>query len=170
FHQENGAGGKQDNNIKTIITKSGHMIEFNDTPRQESITITDKNKNIIFLDTANKNIRISAPETIDIEAKNINFRATESITHQCKNMDTQVQENLEIGVGNNMNTVIEQNYDLHTTEHTETIEGSKTVDIHRTLSINSSEATIIAGNGDINIQGTGVATLQGGNDVKVSKG
>ncbi|MGB1283813.1 MAG: hypothetical protein ACPG44_05040, partial [Polaribacter sp.] len=147
-----------------------HIIEFNDTNRAESITITDKNKNIIFIDTANKNIKISAPETIDIEAKNINIRAQETITHQCKNMETQVQENLNIGVGNNMSTIVEQNYDLHTTELAETVEGSKIVDIQSSLTVNSSETEIVAGNGDINLQGAGVATLQGGSDVRVSKG
>ena len=170
FNGTTGAGGQDQNNYKSIITKSGHVLEFNDTANSESITITDKNQNIIFIDTANKNIKISAPETIDIEAKNINFRATETITHQAQNMDTQVSEDLVIGVGNNMSTVVEQAYDLQTTELTETIEGSKTVDIQSSLSINASEADIIAGNGDINVQGAGVATFQGGSDVKVSKG
>jgi len=170
FNGTTGAGGQDKNNYKSIVTRSGHTIEFNDTNRSESITITDKNSNIIFIDTANKNIKISAPETIDIEAKNINFRATETITHQAKNMDTQVSEDLVLGVGNNMNTVIEQTYDLHTNELTETVEGDKTVDIQNSLSINASEADIIAGNGDINVQGAGIATFQGGADVKVSKG
>ncbi|WP_271783495.1 type VI secretion system Vgr family protein [Aquimarina algiphila] len=170
FSGTTAAGGQDQNNYKSIITRSGHTIEFNDTDNHETITIKDKNSNIIFIDTANKNIRISAPETIDIEAKNINFRATETITHQSKNMDTQVSEDLVLGVGNNMNTVIEQSYDLHTNELTETVEGNKTVDIQSSLSINASEADIIAGNGDINVQGAGVATFQGGSDVKVSKG
>lgn len=170
FNGTTGAGGKDLNTHKSIITRSGHVIEFNDTDKAESITITDKNKNIIFIDTANKNIKISAPETIDIEAKNINFRAQETITHQAKNMETQIQENLEIGVGNNMNIIVEQNYDLKTTELSETIEGSKKVEIQSSLKVNSSDAEIIAGNGDMNIQGSGVTTVQGGQDVKVSKG
>ncbi|WP_064968103.1 type VI secretion system Vgr family protein [Tenacibaculum ovolyticum] len=170
FHGNNGAGGQDQNNYKSIITKSGHVLEFNDTNNSESITITDKNNNIIFIDTANKNIKISAPETIDIEAKNINFRATESITHQAKNMNTQISEDLELGVGNNMNTTIEQNYTIQTSEITETIEGNKTIDIQSNLQVNASEVDIVATNGDMNVQGAGVATFQGGSDVKVSKG
>ncbi|MCG8855073.1 hypothetical protein G1K73_12975 [Tenacibaculum finnmarkense] len=145
-------------------------MEFNDTNNSESITITDKNNNIIFIDTANKSIRISAPETIDIEAKNINFRATESITYQAKNMNTQVSEDLVLGVGNNMNTTIEQSYTFQATEVTETIEGSKIIDIQSSLQVNASEVDLIAENGDMNVQGAGVATFQGGSDVKVSKG
>ena len=59
---------------------------------------------------------------------------------------------------------------MQATEVTETIEGNKTVDIQNSLSVNASEVDIIAGNGDINVQGAGVATFQGGQDVKVSKG
>lgn len=170
FNGTTGAGGKNLNTHKSIITRSGHVIEFNDTDKQESITITDKNKNIIFIDTANKNIKISAPETIDIEAKNINIRAEEKIYMQSQNMETQVGEDKIVGVGNNLEVTAESSYTLNTTEHTETIEGSKKVDIQSSLSVNSSEAEIIAGNGDINIQGSGIATVQGGQDVKVSKG
>ncbi|MCG8836597.1 phage baseplate assembly protein V, partial [Tenacibaculum finnmarkense] len=170
FNGTTGAGGQDQNNIKSIITKSGHVLEFNDTNNSESITITDKNNNIIFIDTANKSIRISAPETIDIEAKNINFRATESITYQAKNMNTQVSEDLVLGVGNNMNTTIEQSYTFQATEVTETIEGSKIIDIQSSLQVNASEVDLIAENGDMNVQGAGVATFQGGSDVKVSKG
>ncbi|OEK08578.1 hypothetical protein A8C32_03765 [Flavivirga aquatica] len=170
FHGNNGAGGGIDNTKKSIITRSGHVIEFDDTEKAESITITDKSKNIIFIDTANKNIKISAPETIDIEAKNINMRAEEKIYIQAQHMETQVGEDKVVGVGNNLEIIAESSYELSTTEHTETIEGNKTVDIKSSLAMSSSEAEIVAENGDINIQGAGIATVQGGQDVKVSKG
>ena len=158
------------NSIKSIITRSGHKVELDDTENHESITITDKSKNVIFIDTANKNIKISAPETIDIEAKNINFKAQENITHQANNMDTQVRENMDIGAGNNMNITVEQNYLLHTTELEETVAGSKTVDVQSELTVSSSQADIKATGGDMNVHGAGIATLQGGADAKVSKG
>jgi len=170
FSGTTGAGGQDKNNYKSIVTRSGHTIEFNDTKRSESITITDKNSNIIFIDTANKNIRISAPETIDIEAKNINFRAEEKIHMQAQNMETQIGEDNIVGIGNNMEVTADNSYTLNTTEHAETIEGSKIVNIQSSLSINASDAELIASNGDINIQGPGVTTVQGGQDVKVSKG
>ncbi len=170
FHRDNSGGAAENNAIKSITTRSGHTIELNDTEGEENITITDKNQNIIFIDTTNSSIRISAPETIDIEAKNINIKATEKLYQQAKNMETQVQESLEIGVGSTMNTIVEESYDLHTKELFETIEGSKLVDIKDSLNINSSEIEIVANNGDINLQGAGTATLQGGKDVKISKG
>ncbi len=170
YNGSNTEGGGKDNNTKSIITRSGHQIVFDDTIQKESIIITDKKGNLLIIDTTNSSIRISAPETIDIEAKNINIKATEKLYQQAQNMEMQVQENLEIGVGGTMNTIVEESCDLHTSELSQTIEGSKIVDIKENFHVNSSQTEIVAGNGDINLQGAGVATLQGGQDVKVSKG
>ncbi len=98
FHGRNGAGGKQNNNIKSIITRSGHMIEFNDTDNAESITITDKNKNIVFIDTANNNIEISANETMTFNCKNMNINVAE-------NMNTMVGNHISENAGQNINMV-----------------------------------------------------------------
>jgi len=68
-----------DNNIKAIKTRSGHVIELNDTKDGESITIIDKNNNTIFIDTANNNIEVSANETMTFNAKNIKLNAIETI-------------------------------------------------------------------------------------------
>ncbi|WP_314335548.1 hypothetical protein [Capnocytophaga sputigena] len=59
-----------DNRVKAIHTKSGHKLIFTE---DESILLTDKNGNVIKLDTQDKNIKISAPETINITAKNLNI-------------------------------------------------------------------------------------------------
>ncbi|WP_422090029.1 type VI secretion system Vgr family protein [Tenacibaculum ovolyticum] len=106
FHGNNGAGGKDQNNYKSIITKSGHILEFNDTNNSESITITDKNNNIIFIDTANKNIRISAPENISLSAKNIDITASENLTMSAgKNMGINTGDDMNIGAGDNLNMI-----------------------------------------------------------------
>ncbi len=67
------------NNIKAIKTRSGHVIELNDTKGEESITITDKNSNIIFIDTENNNVEVYANETMKFTAKNIELNAIETI-------------------------------------------------------------------------------------------
>ena len=79
FHGKNGQGGGAKNHLKSIITRSGHTIEFDDADSTLSITIKDKNENVIFLDTKGKNIEISAPETITLTAKNIKIDAQENI-------------------------------------------------------------------------------------------
>ncbi|MCG8716434.1 type VI secretion system Vgr family protein [Tenacibaculum finnmarkense] len=106
YHGNNGAGGQDQNNIKSIITKSGHVLEFNDTNNSESITITDKNNNIIFIDTANKSIRISAPENISISSKNIDITASENLTMSAgKNMGINTGDDMNIGAGDNLNMI-----------------------------------------------------------------
>jgi len=74
------------NDIKAIRTRSGHTIEFNDASGAESITITDINKNTIYIDTANNNITVSANETM---------------TFNAKNMQINVEEDMDINVGKN---------------------------------------------------------------------
>ncbi len=90
-----------DNNYKTIKTRTGHLFQFNDTAGGESITITDKNGNIIHIDTAGNNITISALENMTLNAKNMNIN---------------VQENLFVGVGHNMETNVGKNNRLSVIE------------------------------------------------------
>ena len=71
-----------DNRIKAIHTKSGHKLIFTE---DESILLTDKNGNVIKLDTQGKNIEISAPETINITAKNLNINISENISTSAGN-------------------------------------------------------------------------------------
>ncbi|MCG8854988.1 DUF2345 domain-containing protein [Tenacibaculum finnmarkense] len=81
-------------------------MEFNDTNNSESITITDKNNNIIFIDTANKSIRISAPENISISSKNIDITASENLTMSAgKNMGINTGDDMNIGAGDNLNMI-----------------------------------------------------------------
>jgi uncharacterized protein involved in type VI secretion and phage assembly len=95
FHRDNTSGAAKDNNIKTITTRSGHTIEFNDDEKGDwGITIKDKNGNIIHLDTKGKNMEVAAPETMTLRAKNINIEAKESMslhsgdnTHQSTGKD-----------------------------------------------------------------------------------
>lgn len=80
FHQKNGKGGQVDNHIKSIITRSGHTLEFDDEKDGNwGITIKDINGNILHFDTKGKNILLSAPNTITIAATDINICATNSV-------------------------------------------------------------------------------------------
>lgn len=80
FHRDNSKGTSENNNLKTISTKSGHIIEFNDNEQEGwGISITDRNGNTIHMDTAGKNIEVTAPENMILNAKNIEIRATENM-------------------------------------------------------------------------------------------
>ncbi len=81
-----GAFQTEQNDIKAIKTRSGHMIELNDADGAESITIIDKNRNLIIINTASNDITITAGENMTLNAKN---------------MQINVEEDLDISVGKN---------------------------------------------------------------------
>lgn len=76
FQGKTAAGGEANNDKKTLSTRSGHVIELNDKEGSESITITDKKKNKIVIDTKGESISITANESINMAAPTINMRAT----------------------------------------------------------------------------------------------
>ena len=80
FHKNNGEGGNTDNHIKTIVTRSGHTLEFNDDKNGDwGITLKDANKNIIHINSKEQTIEITAPKTISLNAENIRLNAKEDI-------------------------------------------------------------------------------------------
>lgn len=143
------------NDIKAIRTRSGHTFELNDSKGKESITITDKNGNIITIDTANNNITISA---------------LENMTLNSKNMQINVKENLDVSIGKDKTERINNNYTLTSNNAFEQVKKDKTVHAGANYNQTSSQAKLIASKGDMTIHGAGVATFQGNADVKISKG
>ena len=67
------------NDVRSITTKSGSTIVFDDTDRAEKITIKDKKGNIITFDSKDKSLSLQSPETINISAKNIKINAQENV-------------------------------------------------------------------------------------------
>jgi type VI secretion system secreted protein VgrG len=100
FNGDTGAGGDIDNVKKTISTRSGHLIEFDDSDGKETITITDKSNNKIRLDTSASSIEITAPEYVRIRAKNIEIIADDDITITAgDNIMTSAGENITHNAG-----------------------------------------------------------------------
>ncbi|MDQ0636522.1 type VI secretion system secreted protein VgrG [Pedobacter sp. W3I1] len=75
------------NHLKSIITRSGHLVEFDDDANSQGIKITDIHNNIIHIDTKGNNITITA---------------LENMTLNCKNMQINVGENMDVSVGKNI--------------------------------------------------------------------
>lgn len=123
FHKNNGEGGNVDNHIKTIVTRSGHTLEFNDDENGEwSITITDKNNNIVKLDTKNKLISISSQEKIVIESKDIVVSASNNLELlAAKNTILQGDENILFRT-KEMQTEVKNEYQLNAKTMTEITE------------------------------------------------
>ncbi|MEO6231097.1 MAG: phage baseplate assembly protein V [Ferruginibacter sp.] len=76
FHGKTGGGGGDTNKTKSLSTRSGHTIELDDADGAEKITIKDKNKNTIVVDTVADSITISANSSIEMNAPSITLNAT----------------------------------------------------------------------------------------------
>lgn len=87
FHAGNGAGGGANNTEKSIITRSGIKIVFNDD--QKSLHIEDPSGNTWDMD-GNGNIAVNAP----------------------KNMSITVGENMDVTVGKNINVSAGENISM----------------------------------------------------------
>lgn len=115
-----------DNHIKTIVTRSGHTLEFNDDENgQWGITITDKENNIIRLDTKNKAISISSQEKIIIESKDIVVSANNNLELLASKVTTIQGDELLVCRTKEMQTEVENEYQLNAKTMTEITEKSE---------------------------------------------
>jgi uncharacterized protein involved in type VI secretion and phage assembly len=80
FSEKISKGGGVDDNIKTIITRSGHTIKFDDTKGKEKIQIYDKKKNLVEIDTLENTISVNALNIINLNAVDVNITAKNSCT------------------------------------------------------------------------------------------
>ncbi|MFL1897286.1 type VI secretion system Vgr family protein [Aquimarina sp. 2-A2] len=95
FNGTTGSGGQDQNNFKTIVSKSGHVIEFNDTPNEERITVRDRNNNMVVIDTANDSIEVTANENMTFAAKNIELNAENIRLNAEENINLAAQSGIE---------------------------------------------------------------------------
>lgn len=163
FHGKNGTGGGKENTIKSIKTRSGHTIEFDDAGKGTSITIKDPGGNSILLDTVGKNITITAPETMTFKAKNVVFDIEE-------NMTTGIGKDMKTTVGANHTLKITEKYEVSSAETKETVEEDKQSAVGGDLKVKTASVKLTSSSGDILIKSSGVATLQGASDARVNKG
>ena len=149
FHRKNTKGAAPDNHIKTISTKSGHTIEFNDDQGEDwGITIKDKGGNVVRLDTHGKSIEISAPETVTLTAKNMYLRASENISLSSgKDTVQSVGGDFFQNVSGRSQSVVDKTHDLTVKK-----EASLTVGSHLTQAITGK---FEQGAESVNIQTTG---------------
>lgn len=75
FSELTGAGGGEGNKGKSIVSRSGNTLSFDDSEDGLGITLKDCGGNSIHLDAKGKNIEITAPEIINISSKQINLNA-----------------------------------------------------------------------------------------------
>jgi len=153
FTGVNKHGGWQSNNndFKGITTKGGHIIELNDTEGSEMITITDKNSNVIRIDTANNNIELSALENMTFNAKNIEINA---------------EEEININVGTNMSTRVAENVTLNAKYVTEMLEEDKTL-VAKEILVNGEKVRVESSKENMELVSSKMVDIQASDKVKL---
>ena len=163
FHGKVGGGGKEQNHLKTITTRSGCIIRIDDNENQGSITIKDPSGNTWYMD-GNKNITVTAPENININAgKDINMTAGE-------NLNIGVGKNMNTNIGNDNTVTVARGHQFTSNSYAQNVKKDKSIMIGGNLEETTSTTTHKATKGDILIQSAGIAKVLGKIDAKVNKG
>lgn len=137
--------GTPTNDLKFVRTRSGHTIELNDAKGGESITIKDKNGNLIQMDTKNKSITITAPENMTLNAQN---------------MKMNIRENLDIKVGKSKTERVKEEHNLEARNSTTKILKNRIVRSGEKTEQLAGELTVHTSTGDMVLDGTGKVTIQ----------
>ena len=99
FNGTTGAGGFAENHLKSLTTRSGSTITFDDSAHTILLQTTHANK--IFVDEKNGTIAISSAEEVNVNTKNVNINASE-------NMNVNVGKNFTVQVGEQSSVSIEK--------------------------------------------------------------
>lgn len=163
FHRDVSKGAAADNNIKTISTKSGHIIEFNDDEGGEwGIKITDRKNNIIHIDTQDDSIEVLAN-------KNVTITAGDTMTLNAKTLNINVGEDMTTSVGKDQTTSVGGTVDNSENELKETVSQNATIEIGGNLSEKTGD-TKMTSDADFIVKCEGKALVQGAQDARISKG
>jgi len=169
YTEPSARGGLSDNHLKSIITRSGIKMIFNDNAG--SLHIEDPSGNTWDMD-GKGNIRVNAPNNMSITVG--------------KNMDVTVGENMSVSVGGNQTNRIGDNQQNTIGTNQDTNVGEKitikTIDMEETYANNAEttvgqKQTMVVGEsdyfaiqGDLVIKSAGKALVQGNKDARISKG
>lgn len=156
FSEKVSIGGGVDNNIKTIITRSGHTIKFDDTKGKEKIQVFDIKGNIVEIDTVGDTINVSANDTINMTAININLMAKNAITSTA-GVSFIASAGATSTITGGVSTFINAGKEA-------------AIKAGKTLSTNAGKSTLIASgmNSQIQLDNKGNASLKGKKKVDVS--
>ena len=162
FNGTTGAGGLAENHLKSIRTRSGHALELDDSPSSLGITIKDNKGNYIYIDSNGDNIILNAE-------KNITISAGETMTLNCKNMRIQVNENKKEDIGQSKRITIAKDYILDASNKKEHISEDSTLCVGESLEQTVGDLKTSVIEGDLIFSAQGRALVQGKTDARISR-
>ena len=160
FNGSTGAGGKETNHLKSITTRSGSVLTFDDTAH--TILLQTARANKILIDEKNGTISIVSAAEVNVSTKDVNINASENMNvHVGKNFSMSVGEQSDISIGGdstfsvkgdstsnvdkNLSVTVAQDEERQVRGNLK-IKTSKDIDIHSESEIHmeSNEDTVIA--------------------------
>ena len=161
FYKENSGGVTGENTLKSITTRSGHTLEFNDDEEGEwGITVRDINGKTVRLNTKDKNIEITAPETITLTAKNVSINAEENVQIAAKkNVDMTAEADINSAAKGNLaqqadgdvtvaaqgNVEVEATADVNIAGQNTTVDGKVKATVNGSQTLVSGKMTTVQG-------------------------
>jgi len=106
-----GQGGKVENDVRVIVSRSGHVVRLDDTPGSEKIEIVDKDgERLVVLSSQERKVRIEAdPGEVEIRAASkvtieaaqgeVEVKAASKVTVTAAQIEVKASGNLELKAG-----------------------------------------------------------------------
>ncbi|KPH11864.1 type VI secretion system Vgr family protein [Chryseobacterium sp. ERMR1:04] len=157
FHGQVGLGGNVNNHIKSIQTRSGNKVIFND--QEGSIFIEDPSGNTYLMD-GKGNITVNAP-------KNMTFTAGENIQMNAgRNIIASAQRNINIMAGEDITETANDDYNLTASNIIETAEAGRSSRA-KNITENMEAGSYISTKDAINVESAKEVNINSGKQVKM---
>ena len=159
FNGTTGKGGFDSNHKKSLTTRSGSTVTFDDTAHTILLQTTRANK--IFIDELNGTITISSAEEVNVNTKNVNINASENMNVNVgKNFTMQVGEQSSVNIGKDASTSIQGNETRRVEKNSNmTINGNKNTEVYGDLNIEVTKSIRTNSMGEAHLESQGVTTI-----------
>lgn len=147
FHRDNTTGAADNNKIRSIITRAGSTLTFDDDAHTILLCTTKANQ--IFIDEANGTISISSAEEVNVTTKNVNIQASE-------NLSVNVGKDFDMTVGGESIVTINGNHSMNVSKDASlAVTGNKTINVDGDLKTFSAKKISLSAAADIQIEADG---------------
>ena len=159
FNGVTGSGGFAANHKKSLTTRSGSTVTFDDTAHTILLQTTRANK--IFIDELNGTITISSAEEVNVNTKNVNINASENMNVNVgKNFTMQVGEQSSVNIGKDSSLSINGSSVLSIMKDAESsISGDQTTNIYGNMNLSVMKSIKTKISEDSTYESYGVTTI-----------
>ena len=160
FNGTTGAGGFAENHLKSLTTRSGSTITFDDTAHTILLQTTHANK--ILVDEKNGTIAISSAEEVNVNTKNVNINASENMNVNVeKDFNMQVGEEASVNVGKNSSVSIQGNYSKNIEKDSQiSVNGNQNTEIHGNLVTDVTKSMEVSTMGNVTLGSRGITVIK----------